>query len=115
MKILENSEKYKLQYATTLSNLVIPYMKIGKKELSEEYLKKSLELIEKEVGKNHSLYSASLNNLAIHYYNEGNYKKALEFFEESAEICKKSFGENSTNYKHLMSNIEIVRERLEGK
>ena len=74
-----------------------------------------MKLIEKEVGKNHSLYSASLNNLAIHYYNEGNYEKALEFFEESAEICKKSFGENSTNYKNLMSNIEIVRERLEGK
>ena len=113
--ILENDNKYKFQYATTLSNLVIPYMKIGKNDLSEKSLKKSLELIENEVGKSHGLYSASLNNLAICYYNEGDFEKALKFFEESAEICKNSFGENSNSYKNLISNIEIVKEKIVKK
>ncbi len=83
--------------------------------MSEKSLKKSLELIENEVGKSHGLYSASLNNLAICYYNEGDFEKALKFFEESAEICKNSFGENSNSYKNLISNIEIVKEKIVKK
>ena len=82
--------EYKLQYATTLSNMVLPYLKTGEKEKSEDVLDKSLKLIENTVGKEHGLYSASLNNMAIQYYNEGEFEKALKYFEESAEICKKS-------------------------
>ena len=115
LEILEKLGNYPLQYATTLSNMVVPYSKTGFKEKSEEYLKKSLFLIEREVGKEHSLYSASLNNLAIHYYNEGKLEKALELFEESASICKKSFGEESGNYKNLVSNIVFVKEEIVNK
>ena len=115
LEILGKIGNYKIQYATTLSNMVIPYLKLGYKEKSEEYLKKSLNLIEKEVGKEHSLYSASLNNLAIHYYNEGELEKSLRLFEESAAICKKSFGEKSNNYKNLISNINFVKETMEKK
>ena len=112
LEILEKLPEYKLQYATTLSNMVLPYLKIGEKEKSEEVLDKSLKLIENTVGKGHSLYSASLNNVAVQYYNEGEFEKALKYFEESAEICRKSSGENSGNYKSLLQNIEIVKERL---
>lgn len=115
LEILEKLPEYQLQYATTLSNLVIPYAKAGNKEKSEQCLKKSLELIEKQVGKEHSLYSASLNNLAINYFNQGELEKALELFLESAEICKRSFGEESGNYKNLISNIEFVKETIEKK
>ena len=113
LEILEKLPEYKLQYATTLSNMVLPDLKTGEKEKSEEVLDKSLKLIENTVGKEHSLYSASLNNMAVQYYNEGEFKKALKYFEESAEICRRSFGENSGNYKSLLQNIEIVKERLE--
>ena len=113
LEILEKLPEYKLQYATTLSNMVLPYLKTGEKEKSEEVLDKSLKLIENTVGKEHSLYSASLNNMAVQYYNEEEFEKALKYFEESAEICRKSFGENSGNYKSLLHNIEIVKEQLE--
>ncbi len=113
LEILEKLPEYKLQYATTLSNMVLPYLKTGEKEKSEEVLDKSLKLIENTVGKEHSLYSASLNNMAVQYYNEEEFEKALKYFEESAEICRRSFGENSGNYKSLLHNIEIVKERLE--
>ena len=115
LDILGKLENYNLQYATTVSNMVIPYSKLGYKEKSEEYLKKSLYLIEKEVGKEHNLYSASLNNLAIYYYNEGDMEKSLELFEESAKICEKSFGKDSNNYKNLLSNINFVKETIEKR
>ena len=113
LKILENSPENGLQYATTLSNMVFPYAKVGESEKSHEALEKSLKLIEKIVGKEHNLYSASLNNLAIQYFNDGNFEKALEFFEKSAEICRNTFGENSANYQNLMENIKMVKEVLE--
>lgn len=76
-------------------------------------MRKSLDLIEKTVGKEHNLYSASLNNLAISYFEDGDYAKSLELFEQSAEICKKAFfGENSDNYKSLFSNINYVKEKM---
>ncbi len=110
--ILEENPEYTLQYATTLSNMVFPYMQVGNRKKSEEYLEKSLSLIERTVGKGHSLYSASLNNLAIQYYNNGDFENALKYFEESAEICMQAFGKDSSSYRSLLQNIEIVRERL---
>lgn len=115
LEILQNSPEHRLQYATTLSNLVLPYMKVGNEEKSAQCLQKSLQLIEAQVGKEHGLYSASLNNLAVSCFNEGEFEKALELFLESAEICRKSFGEESGNYKNLMSNIEFVREAIAKK
>lgn len=113
--ILEKLPEYKLQYATTLSNLVMPYNKMGNKEKAEKCLTESLKLIEKEVGKNHSLYSASLNNLAILYYNEGHYEESLVLFEESLKICENCFGKESVNYKKLLSNVEFIKELTNKK
>lgn len=113
--ILKDKREYELQYATTLSNLVIPYDKTGNKEKSKECLDESLKLIEKLVGKEHNLYSASLNNLAIYYFNEGKFDESLELFEKSADICKKTFGENSVNYKNLIGNIDFVKDTIEKR
>ena len=82
------------------------------KEKSEEYLQKSLKLIEKEAGKTHNLYAAVLNNMATFYFAENEYEKALELFEESAEICEKTFGKESNNYKNILENIEVVKEKM---
>ena len=87
-------------------------MELKNKEKAEEYLQKSLELIEKEVGKTHNLYAAVLNNMATFYFAENEYEKALELFEESAEICEKTFGKESNNYKNILENIEVVKEKM---
>ena len=112
LKVLEKVGENPIQYAITLSNLVQPYLKVKNIEKAEEYLQKSLKLIEKEVGKSHNLYAAVLNNMATFYFEENEYEKALELFEESAEICERTFGKESNNYKNILENIEIVKEKM---
>ena len=107
-----NSEEYLLEYAVTLSNLFNPCYQLGMKEKAVEYLYKTIEIFEKNVGTGHPLYSASLNNMAIYYYNERELNKAIEFFERAAEISKKTMGVDSDNYKNILSNIEFIREDL---
>lgn len=114
LEILSKLSNTELQYATTLSNMIIPYKKMGLDELSNQYIKKTLKIYEELVGLNHPFYSAALNNLAILHYQEKEYAKALEIFEQSAKICKETFGEESDNYKNLLNNIEIVKENIGG-
>ena len=101
-----DSEEYLLEYAVTLSNLFNPCLQLKMKEKAIDYLNKSLEIFEKNVGTKHPLYAASLNNMAIYQYNEGNLKKAIEYFKKAATISKETMGENSDNYKNIVSNIE---------
>ena len=114
LDILKNydSEEYLLEYAVTLSNLFNPCYQLGMKEKAVKYLYKAIEIFEKNVGTEHSLYSASLNNMAIYYYNRRELNKALEFFKRAAEISKKTMGVNSDNYKNILSNIEFIKEEL---
>ena len=114
LDILKNydSEEYLLEYAVTLSNLFNPCYQLGMKERAVEYLYKAIEIFEKNVGTEHSLYSASLNNMAIYYYNERELNKAIEFFKRAAEISKKTMGVDSDNYKNILSNIEFIKEEL---
>ena len=114
LDILKNydSEEYLLEYAVTLSNLFNPCYQLGMKEKAVEYLNKAIDIFEKNVGPEHSLYSASLNNMAIYYYNERKLNKAIEFFERAAEISKKTMGVDSDNYKNILSNIEFIKEEL---
>lgn len=114
LKDLDNKD-YLLEYAVTLSNLFNPCLQMGMKEKAVDYLKKSLEMFEENVGKSHPLYAASLNNMAIYYFNERDYHKAVEFFEKAAEISKITMGENSDNYKNIMSNVKFLREEVLNK
>ena len=114
LDVLKNydSEEYLLEYAVTLSNLFNPCYQLGMKEKAVKYLYKAIEIFEKNVGTEHSLYSASLNNMAIYYYNRRELNKALEFFKRAAEISKKTMGVDSDNYKNILSNIEFIKEEL---
>lgn len=117
LKILKtlDSEEYLLEYAVTLSNLFNPTLQMGMKEKAVDYLNKSLEIFEKNVGANHPLYAASLNNMAIFYFNERAFHKAVEFFEKAAGIAKITMGEESDNYKNVVSNIKFLREEVLNK
>ncbi|MDO4690898.1 MAG: tetratricopeptide repeat protein [Fusobacterium sp.] len=117
LKILKDldKEEYLLEYAVTLSNLFNPTLQMGMKEKAIDYLNKSLEMFEKNVGTNHPLYAASLNNMAIYYFNERNFQKAVQFFEKAAEISKLTMGEESDNYKNIVSNIKFLKEEVLNK
>lgn len=107
-----DSGEYLLEYAVTLSNLFNPCLQLKMKEKAIDYLNKSLEIFEKNVGTKHPLYAASLNNMAIYQYNEGNLKKAIEYFKKASTISKETMGENSDNYKNIVSNIEFLEDLL---
>ena len=74
-----------------------------------------IEIFERIVGKNHSLYSAGINNQAVICYEEKEYEKALELFEESLNICEKTFGKNSNSYKNLEKNVILTKSKIEEK
>ena len=114
LKILKtlNNDDHLLEYAVTLANLFNPCLQLGMKEKALDYLNKSLEIFEKNVGTKHPLYAASLNNMAIYYFNERNFTKAVSFFEKAAEISKITMGENSDNYKNILSNLTFLREEV---
>ncbi len=117
LKILKtlDSEEYLLEYAVTLSNLFNPTLQMGMKEKAVDYLNKSLEIFEKNVGSNHPLYAASLNNMAIFYFNERDFNRAVQYFEKAAEISKLTMGEDSDNYKNIISNIKFLKEEVLNK
>lgn len=117
LKILKtlDSEEYLLEYAVTLSNLFNPTLQMGMKEKAVDYLNKSIEIFEENVGTKHPLYAASLNNMAIFYFNERDFSKAVHFFEKAAEIAKITMGEESDNYKNIVSNIKFLREEVLNK
>lgn len=117
LKILKtlNREEYLLEYAVTLSNLFNPCLQMGMKERAVDYLNKSLEIFEENVGHTHPLYAASLNNMAVYYFNEREYNKAVEYFERAAEISRLTMGEESDNYKNVISNIKFLKEEVLNK
>lgn len=81
------------------------------KEKAVEYLNKTIDIFEKNVGTEHPLYSASLNNMAIYYYNERELNKAIEFLRELLKFLK-TMGVDSDNYKNILSNIEFIKEEV---
>ncbi|WP_064581294.1 DUF4037 domain-containing protein [Streptobacillus moniliformis] len=110
LEILLYMPDHLVELATTYNNLVMPYKEIGKIRQAYSNLDNALEIYEKTLGKEHSMYGAALNNKAILKFEEGEYRSALNISEIALEITKKSFGENSLNYKNLLSNVEYIRD-----
>ena len=113
LEILKNMPDYKVAFATTYNNLAIAYRMLGQNEKSDECIKISLDIYEKEVGKGHAMYSAAINNLAVTFYNKGELEKALELFKKVLFICEASFGRGSINYEKVKENVDMVKETIE--
>lgn len=110
LNILKTDLYHKVEYATTLNNMVEPLKKLKNKELALKYLNEALEIYDKKLGKNHGNYASTLNNLAIFYMENQEYEKAYEILKKSLKICKKTFGENSLNYNNVLENIQFVEK-----
>lgn len=113
LEILKDMENGKVQSAIILSNMVNPYVKLEEKELAENAMNETFNILKDEVGEYSNLYLNILNNWANVYFENKNYKKSLELLEKCEEICKIIFGEENRKYKEILEKIWIVKKEVD--
>ena len=116
----ENAEKYFANAIETYKNtgdslslnLAASYnalgglnLDIGKVDIAEQLYLLTLDIREKQLGKNHPDYSRVLNNLAGVAQFRGEYSKAKYLFQQALEITKNSIGTTNTDYANTMHNL----------
>jgi tetratricopeptide (TPR) repeat protein len=77
-----------------------------------EYLRKSLEILEKALPPNHPDLATSYNNIAVVYRNMGEYSKALSFYEKAFEILQKSLPSNHPSLASSYNNIAVMYQHM---
>ena len=110
LEILEKLENNQIQKAVILSNMVKPYVKLEEKELAENAMNETFNMLKAEIGEYSNLYLNILNNWANVYFENKNYKKSLELLKKCEEICKIIFGKKNKKYKDIFENIWIVKK-----
>jgi len=113
LEILKDMENGKVQSAIILSNMVNPYVKLEEKELAENAMNETFNILKDEVGEYSNLYLNILNNWANVYFENKNYKKSLELLKKCEEICKIIFGEENRKYKEILEKIWIVKKEVD--
>jgi len=112
LQLMEGHPEWILEYAITLNNLWIPYLRVGRTEEAEQCLLQALDIIKKEAGEEHSLYSAGLNNYAAWLFQRGEYERSKEMFEKAREVCERTVGRASANYIKLCRHLELVNAKI---
>lgn len=100
------------EYASSLHNLSILYIILGKYELSLPLNQKSLEIRKLILGEKHLDYIASLNNIAILHKSMGNYTLALPLYNNVLELRKEILGEKHPDYANSLNNLAIVYHEM---
>ena len=86
--------------ATSLNNLADLYEAMGRYAEAEPLYKRSLEISEKRLGRDHPDVATSLNNLAALYRTMGRYAEAEPLYQRSLEICEKQLGQGPPRRGH---------------
>jgi|APMI01.1.fsa_nt_gi tetratricopeptide (TPR) repeat protein len=84
----------------------------GKYEKAEPLYQKSLEILEKTLGKDHPDIATNINNLALLYQAQAKYKKSEFFYQQAITIVEKSLGKNHPNAKLYRENYESLLEEV---
>jgi CHAT domain-containing protein len=74
---------------------------------AEIYLKKALQVAEKQNGKD-SLYAISCRELGIVYYHQGLYDKVESLWLEAKEVREKVLGKENIDYANSCNNLAIL-------
>jgi CHAT domain-containing protein len=74
---------------------------------SEVYLKKALQVAEKQNGKD-SLYAVSCRELGAVYYYQGDYNKTETLFIEAKDIKEKILGKEHPDYAKSCNNLALL-------
>ncbi len=84
---------------------------LGKKSNYTEaviYLQKGLEVVQKQFGKQDTIYATLASDLAIVYRQQGLYQKAESFFLEAKDIQEKIVGKKHSDYAATSNNLAIL-------
>ena len=113
LEILKNMENGKVQSAIILSNMVKPYVKLEEKELAENAMNETFDILKGEIGEYSNLYLNILNNWVNVYFENKNYKKSLKLLRKCEEICTIIFGKENKKYKQILEKIWIVQKEVD--
>lgn len=84
--------------SSSIEELAILYIHIGKYQETEESLLKSILLREKRFGVDNRTLINPLNQIGFLYYIKGDYTKAEKYASRAMSICSSVFGTNSIRY-----------------
>lgn len=88
--------------SSSIEELAILYIHIGKYQETEDGLLKSIQLREKRFGVDNRSLINPLNQIGFLYFIKGDYAKAEKYATRSMTICKNTFGTNSIRYAESM-------------
>ncbi len=110
--ILETIKEENKEIATLSNNLSLIYKDLGDLSSALEFAKKTNEIFEKVLDKNHHNLASSYNNLSLIYKALGDLKSALEFANKFLEIRKKVLDKNHPDLATSYSNLSMIYQDL---
>ncbi len=93
---------------TVLTWRGLSLMEAGEYEKAEPFLKRSLEIREKELGLDHPDTAQSLNNLAGLYYSRSDYTKAEMLYIRALAITEKTPSPNHLDTATSLNNLAVL-------
>ena len=94
-----------LNYASSLVNLGVSFLKIKKYEESEQSYLEALNIIKKTLGSKNVEYGRILNNLSTLYERTGDYDKAIKYGKQSLQVFQKDLEQNSYENAFVYFNL----------
>jgi tetratricopeptide (TPR) repeat protein len=109
---LEKEYKKSQKYQDILVLLGDPYYEVSEYEESLNHTEKALKLVEKQKGKQDTLYIQLCSDLAITYTDLGNPEKARELYKESLEIQEAQSNKNAKLYAEMLTNSAMFESAV---
>jgi len=88
------------------------YFSSGQYQKAEEIGAKSLEIVEKKLGKQHYMYATTLNHLALLAQTKGDTEKAEALFLQDIAIKKDYYGPSHVDYAGSLCNLGVLYDDL---
>jgi tetratricopeptide (TPR) repeat protein len=105
LRIREEEEKDGLAFARAAHEVAAVYYFQSKYEQAAPLYKRSLEIKEKSLGKDHPDVAVSLNNLAGLYTEQHHYIEAAPLYKRSLEIWEQSLGKEHQYVAAALNNL----------
>ena len=101
-------EKESVRFARLYHRIGWSYDDLGDYNKALAYYKKTLEIKESKLGKDHPDTASTYNNIAGVYYAKGDHDKALEYYEKALEISESKLGKDHPDTATTYNNIAMV-------
>ena len=98
-----------------MNNLARLYGSQGRYAEAEPLYKRSLEIREKKLGKDHPDVATALNNLAELYKSQGRYEEAEPLYQRALAIFKAKFPSGHPNIDACQANYNTLKEKMQAR